>query len=254
MRNLITVRNTITLLFILWSLPCFSWAADNYTVLDSTRSTVTFGSKDIGGVEYPTKTLVDESGAGITKWDYWGIGVILHEHDGHGDIHFHDPNVTGDNTYILVDISDNTNYPHGASAVSLHLDAMHYQINASGTAEYKIEFYYIENCDATDCDSYMFDSIAGDKSSGNNYNESTPWSGSGPLLQTGSGGTKVSSNMITLNNTTYNTATTYKSTHNFAAAATAAGNNDLIMVVDHTAGTFSLRINLSYHSHDATHP
>lgn len=228
--------------------------SDNINVLDATRQTVTLATKDLAGVEYYKMMLVNSSGTILEFNDLAEIGVVPHVHSGHGSIHFHVENISATTTYILVDMSDTTNYPHGANPVSLHIDSMTYQVDADNTADYQIDFYYLENVDGTDGDLRMWFSIVGNKTAGNSVRDYIDWSASGPVMKSGTGGTKSSSNMITLDDPDYSSADNYKSTHNVAVANTPCGSGDIVMKVVMAAGSINLALNLSYHSHDASHP
>lgn len=238
---------------LLWFVAGTVLASDYITVLDGNRDPRNLKAIDNGGIHSYVMIPALADGTTVNLDDSARIGFVPHEHEGHADLHFHSTGITGDDTYILVDMSDSTNYPHGSGAVVLHVDAIDYEIDSDNSGSYDINFYYLENCDATDCDSRMWYSISGNKTSGNSQTKYINWAGDGPVLKSTSGGTMSSSNMVTLNDTTYNTSTNYKSTYSYSSAVTPAGNGDIIMVVDHTAGVFDLHINLSYHIHDATH-
>ena len=227
--------------------------ADNINVLDATRQTVTMATKDIGGVEHSKVMLVNSSGTILEFNDTAGIGVVPHEHPGHGDIHFHVDNVSASETYILVDMSDTTNYPH-TSATVLHIDSLYYAVEGDTNADYAIDFYFLEDVDGSDGDAYMWFSITGNKTAGNTVSRYIDWSGSGPIMKSSTGGTKPSSNKVSLADTDYSSADNYKSTHNMAVANTPCGSGDIVLKITRTAGSFNLILNLAYHAHAVGHP
>jgi hypothetical protein len=100
----------------------------------------------------------------------------------------------------------------------------------------------------------MWYSISGNKTAGNSQTKFIDWGGAGPVLTYAAGGTKPSSNMITADDTDYQTDVALKSVHNMASATSFPGNGDVILVIDWTAGSIDIHLNISYHTHDATHP
>ena len=112
--------------------------SDNINVYDKDRNTVVMATKDVGGVEHSKVMITNSSGTILEFGDYAGIGVITHEHPGHGTIHFHVDGISASASYILVDLSDTTNYPHTNTEV-LHVDALYYNIDSSVTASFDID-------------------------------------------------------------------------------------------------------------------
>lgn len=243
-------RWILLLLIILW--PLESFAADNIIVLDGNRTARTLATKDLTGVHTYKMMVTDSTGNIIDFSDHGGIGVTPHEHSGHGNIHMHLLNLTTSTTrYILIDLSDTTNWPH-TTGTSIHLEYLDMQVDASNTAAYTIDFIMLDSCSITSCRSGMVWATSGSQSTGNNKEIHINWAQHGPVCKFGTGG--VFSDMVTDPDTNYQTDVLLRSTLDPSSATVAPNNGDLIMVVTITAGTITIDTNLAYHTHAVDHP
>lgn len=236
------------LLLLLIAVPAS--AADDITVYDYNRNTKVLKAKDIGGVLHPGRILYAEDGTPI----YTENGVLAvdpHTHSSHGTVHFHVTNITTDYRCILIDLSDTTNWPHSDTDV-IHIEYIDAQVDSDTNGQYDIGFYFLEDCDATDCRSVMFWSASGSKSTGNNLEAQIVWDRNGPVLKTGAGG--VISSMRNDADTNYQTDVNLCTILSPGAATTPPGNGDAIIEVDWQAGSFDLDFNVSYHTHPVGHP
>lgn len=224
-------------------------AADNLTVLDGTRATKVLKAKEISSVLYRGMIPYTETGNPLQVEDDV-LSTIEHAHGSRGQVHFHVENISADYRCILVDLSDSTNWPHTETSV-VHIEDIDAQVDSSGTAEWDLELIFLEDCSASDCDSIMFWGASGSKSTGNNLETFIPWGNRGPELKTGTDG--VISSMLTNDDTTYQTDVKLCDVRTPAAANTYPGNGDLIIYVNWIAGSFDLNLNITYHTHSATH-
>ena len=228
-----------------------AYAADNITVLDGNRVARTLATKDIGGVQTYKMMVTDSSGNVVNFDDHGAIGVSPHEHSSHGVVHLMADGVTTDTTYILIDLSDTTHWPHVDTA-ALHLEYLDMQVDASGTAEWEMHLIWLDNCSATDCDSYPIWGASGNKTTGNNLEAQVPWQQAGPILKPGH--VFVLSSHTILNDTTYQTDIALPSAYIIGSASTYPGTGDLLLFADMTAGSIDIHCNIAYHTHDADHP
>lgn len=173
------------------------------------------------------------------------IEIIQHPHQGFGTLHFHVEGLTaGTYRFILIDISDTTNYPH-INTSNAHLDWFEIQVDADVNGDYAINLGFVENVDATAGDKYITKHWSGTKSAGNQLLESfSPFPNGWRMISS-----KVATHDITLNDTNYQTDVNLPSTLDPATADTPAGSGDVILEIVVNAGEINFSLDVGYHSH-----
>lgn len=192
------------------------------------------------------KVHVTDATTGVTQGvDPLGhADVIRHAHEEGGMINFTSPALAASQDFILVDISDTTNYPH-ANTDWLHIAWINVGIDSDNSGDYIIEFGFLENVDGTNGDFYPIGSVQGSKSIGNSASGFWAMLPEGPKCKAES----VTASTTVLNDTAFNTATSLATTLSPGAIATPSGERDLVMRVTRNAGSFVVTAQVYYHSH-----
>lgn len=159
-------------------------AADNLNVLDGNRQAKTLRAVEVGNILYKVMIPSLEDGTLVDLDDSARIGVVPHEHAGHADLHFHVYDLDASTDYVLVDLSDTTNWPHTAGE-SIHIDHIDLQVDSDVQSDYLIELHTLRNCGAADCDSMMVWATVGNKTIGASKEIQVPWDLMVPLLSGG---------------------------------------------------------------------
>lgn len=241
----------IIICVVVLGLSCRVWAADNITVLDGNRDERVIATEDVSGVHFYKHVTANPDGTVITWNDLTGLGVVPHEHPGHGTVHVRIENITSDQRVILIDLSDTTNWPHTAGTV-VHLEYIDFEIDSDVNGAYTVHIEYLESCSTASCTSTPVWSTSGSKTAGNNTDVSLNWTSNGPVCKSGPGGS-MSSESIT-GNTNYQTDTAMISADDLVTPTVYPNNGDVALHVDWIAGSFTLDMVVSYHSHSADHP
>lgn len=192
---------------------------------------------DIGGV--------DNEGIQAQVNSEGRLDVVQHAHPNNGWVHFVSGTLTASQDFILIDISDTTNYPH-TDTNYIHLESMRIHTDPTSNANYTIKIGFLKNVDATNGDFYNLVEIDGEKTAGQIQNHNLRFYPNGP---------KCSSDFValnpTLNDTAFQTDVNLASTLDQTTANVPSGNGDLVVRYTHTAGTsVSFGVSLSYHTHD----
>ncbi|MHA2329811.1 MAG: hypothetical protein ACXACR_14945 [Candidatus Hodarchaeales archaeon] len=188
-------------------------------------------------------TIVDENRDLVTNSE-GRLDVVQHSHPNNGIIHFHIEDVDTTSRFILIDVSDITNYPHDSNTY-IHLEDLDVQIDAAAAASYEIELVFLENVDATDGDEYMVWHTSGTKQTGQNKEIYLNWYPNGPRCRSLS----VATHSISLNNVNYQTDVNMRTVLDPTTADTSPGAGDIILVITIAAGSINCSVNLSYHAH-----
>lgn len=172
------------------------------------------------------------------------IEATQHPHVDQGNIHFDITGLAASTNFILIDLSDLTNYPH-VSLDYVHIEALRIEVDAAAAANYEIEFAFLENVDATNSDIYVFTHTKGTQQTGKDINIDVYTYPNGQRCRA----QNLASHDIRLNDTTFQTDVNQKTTLDPSTADTPSGEHDVVMLVIITAGQIDLVVDMSYHSH-----
>lgn len=198
----------------------------------------------------PVTSIVNSASGVVAHVENNSLSVINHGHSDQGVAHFHIEGLgAGTYTYILIDLSDTTNYPHDYTSV-LHIDWLKFEVDASATGDYIVSWGVVENVDATDGDYYIIDHISGSRTAGNSLEDFYDFSGAGWLMDS----TKFVTGHKSLNDAIFQTDVNLPTTLSPGAAATPPGDGDMIMQAVVAAGTIDLICTVGYHTHSPAHP
>jgi hypothetical protein len=193
--------------------------------------------------------LIDPDTGGAIKVENGHLSVITHGHEDSGVAHFHIEGLTAATyRYILVDRSDTTNYPHD-NDLELHVEWLQLEVDANNTAEYDLQFGFLENVDDTNGDRYVWEFVSGNKTAGNSIRIYKYYGPSGPIMAS----ERLATGFISLNDTNYQTDVNLPSTLDPATSDTPSGNGDIILEAVVSAGEITLHVTIGYHSHAADH-
>jgi hypothetical protein len=171
--------------------------------------------------------------------------TVAHSHPDTVVAHFSSGPITATQNYILVDISDTTNYKH-VNTGFLHWEWLRIFSEVSANANYKVEVGYLSNVDATNGDFSVLYIAKGDNVVGRVVNEFLPYAPAGPRASD----TYAVTSTRYVDDTAFQTDVNLRSTIDpTGTAATPSGNGDLAIRITVTAGTVDLSVNLGYHSH-----
>ena len=102
-------------------------------------------------VSHTSNYVISKIWDGVDTMSVYSEGhgnVINHSHIDQGATHMHvDGLGAGTTRYLLVDISDTTNYPH-ANTTYIHLEWFEVEVDGSAAAEYQVNLGFIENVDS----------------------------------------------------------------------------------------------------------
>jgi len=170
--------------------------------------------------------------------------VVQHAHPNNGGIHFHVTNINATQDFILIDISDTTNYPH-VDTDYIHLESFLIGVDSDTNGDYEIEVGFLDNVDGTNGDFHGVYTLSGTKKAGNTQSQVFDGYPNAPRCNTDS----FLSSDKSLNDTAFQTDVNLASTLDPSTIDTPSGDGDLVVRVTRNAGTFNLSINLSYHTH-----
>lgn len=169
---------------------------------------------------------------------------VQHAHPGNGWVHFDTGTISASQDYILLDISDTTNYPHSSGSY-VHLEFVRIHTDASSNADYYIQVGFLNNVDATDGDFYVLFDVHGDNIIGRSVDHEMTFYPNGPrasleFLATGE---------KSLNDVAFQTDVNLASTLDATTANVPSGSGDLVVRVIVNAGSVDTSVELSYHTH-----
>lgn len=172
------------------------------------------------------------------------LDIVQHSHLDNQWGYFVATGLTASQDFILIDISDTTNYNHGSTSY-VHLEFLRVSVDASATADYAVEIGYLDNVDDTDGDFHPIFGIRGNNTVGVIKEIIEPFYPNGPKCHTGGTvGSRVSSN-----DTAFQTDVNLASTLDPSTVDTPSGNGDLVLRATISAGTVSILTEFSYHTH-----
>lgn len=173
------------------------------------------------------------------------IKVSEHSVVGNGAFHMHIDSITAGTTrYIVIDISDTTNYPHTETDYP-HLEWIQMAVDGNATADYVISVGFLDDVDATNADSYMMKHWSGTKTAGRSFREHLVFAPNGWKMSP----EFIATSDVTLNDTNYQTDVNLPSTIDPGTSDTPSGSGDMILEVVVAAGEISLSLEGGYHSH-----
>lgn len=194
--------------------------------------------------------IADETSGETANVEHGSVSTIEHSHADQGTFHFYAPGVDASTDYILIDLSDTTNYPHDNTTI-IHLDWICWDIDASTTpaAAYMVGWGYLDNVDATNGDFFRFHHIAGTRTTGLLQEDCiiinpNGWIGNGQHV---TGHTSI-------DDVGFQTDVNLGSTLDPGTADTPSGDGDIATRSTVTAGTIDITLSGGYHTHSPTHP
>jgi len=182
--------------------------------------------------------------AGATVDNHGHLDVVEHAHVDNAWIHFHSGDISASQDFILVDISDTTNYPHTNTNYA-HIEYLRIEVDSDVNGAYEIEVGFLDDVDATDGNFYSVSNANGSKKAGNSKEIIYPFYPNGPRCTTGS----IATSDASLNDTAFQTDVNLASTLDTGTANTPSGNGDLVVRITRNAGTIVVAIDASYHTH-----
>lgn len=171
--------------------------------------------------------------------------VVQHAHIDSGAIHFHLAGLGVATTrYILIDISDTTNYPHNNTDYA-HIEWIELEVDGSAAAAYTVNLGFLENVDADNGDRYIVKHWSGTRTAGQSIRQLDNLYPNGWRMRS----ENLATHAISLNDANYQTDVNLPSTLSPGVADTPSGNSDVILEIDVTAGTIDIAFEIGYHSH-----
>lgn len=171
------------------------------------------------------------------------LNSVNHQHPEGGHIYFQDI-ISATTDYILIDLSDTTNYPHDFTG-SIHISNFSLLIDADNTADYLIQVGYLSNVDATNGDFNEIHRVSGTKKTGTVKEIYYSVNPEAPRLIS----SRITTSNVSANDTAFQTDVNLASTLDPATADTPSGNGDLVLRVTINAGSIDISSLLGYHSH-----
>ena len=197
----------------------------------------------------PTTAIIDQATGESVHVEHESLSVIEHTHEDQSAIHFDVDLAAGTTRYILIDLSDTTNWPHDNATV-IHIDWVDIHIDSDNTGDYVIKLIALANVDATNGDAYVIHETSGSKTAGNNIDEEMNLTPNGWLVDSA----RIGSSDISLNDVTYQTDVNLYTLFDPATSDTPPGSGDLILEAVVNAGNITINYDIGYHTHAAGHP
>jgi len=213
------------------------------TIIGGLQKEIT--ATDITGNKFGIDTCINDSaGTPIILNSNGHLDAVNHAHPDSGMLNFFVAGISASQDFIIIDISDTTNYPH-VSTNHAHLEFVNISIDSDSSGDYLISLGYLENVDDTNGDFTSLWEVSGTRKTGNNFNAYYNLYPNGPKTTSVS---VVSANK-SLNDTAFQTDVNLASSLDASTADTPSGNNDLVLRITRNAGTFNVAVQLAYHSH-----
>lgn len=174
------------------------------------------------------------------------LDVVQHAHPSNGALHFFASGLVADQDFIVVDISDTTNYPH-TETTYVHLEWIFIEAIGSTAvaAEYEVSCGFLTNVDATNGDYYVVHHLDGSRATGTTQEVNFQFYPNGHRCRTASHVTGHKS----LNDVGFQTDVNLASTLDTTSADTPSGSGDFVCRLDWTAGTVDIIVSAGYHTH-----
>ena len=170
--------------------------------------------------------------------------VVQHAHPDNGTFHFTSAALSSSQDFILIDLSDTTNYPH-TNAGYIHIEWLRIHADADTTGSYNVEVGYLKNVDATNGDFVVIADLNLTKLTSTPNDTFFPYYPNGSRCIEGStvGGVQT-------NDTGFQTDVNLASTLDPSTKDTPSGDGDLALRVTVTSGTITVSVEGSYHTHE----
>jgi hypothetical protein len=169
--------------------------------------------------------------------------VVQHAHPNSGTIHF-EASITATSRFILIDVSDTTNYPHTETNY-VHIEWLQVAVDGDNQADYEVCIGFLENVDATNGDFYGAKCFSGTKTAGRSFVQFESPYPNGWRMRT----SDMATSKTSLNDTNYQTDVDLKTTLDPSTADTPSGDGDVVAVVTVSGGTLNLTVDIGYHTH-----
>jgi hypothetical protein len=177
-------------------------------------------------------------------------GNVAHAHDSAGFVHFHLDEITANQSFLVIDLSDTDFYTH-SEKYSIHLDQIFYRIDADSNASYRVRLWAVDNLTNDDCTRTMVWSESGTRSTGVNIGDILPMNPYGPVLRDG----RIASTMIENNYTGYNLLTPLSSTKDTTVSNVIPGDGDMVIeFIFNNNNPIEPHFIFTYHTHSEFHP
>lgn len=211
----------------------------------------------MGTVSHPTTTGITGMEAYVTPpvtgysarvTDDGELAVTSTEREKNVWMDYHKLGNVGDSYAILVDLSDTTTFPH-ASTGRIDISFIRITIDRDSSATGELEMGVITRIDGTDADVSFFFDEPFIKSNARHIETAENFAPS--QLKTGvtNGLTPFLITNDTINNiAAVNTGVTLSSPAGVGSVTPAVG--DILLFIDHGAGTFDIDVDMFYHSED----
>jgi hypothetical protein len=173
------------------------------------------------------------------------LDVVQHAHPNNAHLHFRAVGLVASQDFILLDISDTTNYPH-INTNYVHIENMRVHTDVSASADYSVEIGYLENVDGSNGDFFSISDVIGSQVAGRSQDIIFPFYPNNPRCSSDF----VVSSVKSLNDTAFQTDVNLASTLDPTTVDTPSGNGDLVVRFIRLSGTVSVDVELSYHTHD----
>jgi hypothetical protein len=171
------------------------------------------------------------------------LDVVQHANPDNGTIHFHVEGLTaGTYRYILIDISDNNNYPHVKTGFA-HIEWLDIQADGNIVANYLISLGYLENVDANNGDRVVFKHWSRTREAGNLLDDQVINYPNGWRCKSLYHTTHDKS----LNDINYQIDVNLPSTLDPFTTNTPSGDGDITLEIVVNAGIINVALDISYH-------
>lgn len=171
--------------------------------------------------------------------------IVQHAHPDTGAIHFHVEGLTaGTYRFILIDLSDTTNYPHANTSYA-HVEWIEAQVDSNNTGDYTVSLGFLENVDDANGDRYISKHWSGTKTAGNQLLAFDNLLPAGWRMRSQS----IATHAISTNDTNYQTDVNLPSTLDPATSDTPSGNGDIVLEIVVNVGEIDVSFDIGYHSH-----
>lgn len=194
--------------------------------------------------------ISDKTSGETANVEHGSVSTIEHGHSDQGTFHFYASAVTASTDYIVIDLSNTTNYPHDYTSI-VHIDWVCWDIDATTTpaAAYMVMFGYLDNVDATNGDLFAYHHISGTRTTGLLQEDCIIISPNGWL-----GNGQHVTGHSSIDDVAFQTDVNLGSTRDPGTADTPSGDGDIATRIIITAGTIDYVLSGGYHTHSPTHP
>ena len=157
-------------------------------------------------------------------------------------VHFKTLDVTTNQFFKIIDLSDTTNYPHEFANV-VNLEFIQVQVDAESLSEFEVCLGYMSDVDGSSGTFNCFKSWQETKAVGTSFSESLYWQHPGLTIDS----THILTKDITISSS-LSSAATPLSTLYPAGDAVGFGNGDLVIAIIMSAGSVNLTVEGLYYT------